>query len=256
MALTFQDSSFKPVCFLNEILELWMWERSFALQARPPPSHTVQDWRAADKRGYDLNHVFTDSYSQLFPEGKVPAPMLCVHAATLTTHSQYSHEIDHNRTMVRWPGACLENEVVNPTFDTIRIWDELTYQTEAGYFVFFFKSLSRLTVSTGRRQALTLFSHKMKFRRLEAYAKLYFPVFPIKQRHFWYDLWLWLQNFTLLSNRSIGSKRSMVNFPRLCSEWWGFSSNVNGWAAFHYNTSDFFSHIFQCFILCVWDYFD
>lgn len=42
----------------------------------PPPSHTVQDWRAADKGGYDLNHVFTDSYSQLFPEEKVHAPVL------------------------------------------------------------------------------------------------------------------------------------------------------------------------------------
>lgn len=181
MALTLQDSSFNPVCFLNEILELWMWERSFSLYARPPPSHTVQDRRAADKRGYGLNHIFTDSYSQLFPEEKVPAPMLCVHAATLTTHSQYSHEIDRNHTMVRWPGTCLENEVVNLAFDTIRIWDKLTYQTEAGYLVFFFfKSLSRLAVSTRWRQALTLFSHKMKFRRSEADAELYFPVFPIK----------------------------------------------------------------------------
>lgn len=34
-----------------------------------------------------------------------------------------------NHTMVRCPGACLENEVVNPVFDTIRIRDELTYQT-------------------------------------------------------------------------------------------------------------------------------
>lgn len=44
--------------------------------APPPPTHTVQDWRAADKQGYDLNHVFTDGYSQLFPEEKVHVPML------------------------------------------------------------------------------------------------------------------------------------------------------------------------------------
>lgn len=152
MALTFQDSSFKPVCFLNEILESYMWERSFALHARPPPSHTVQDWRAADKRGYDLNHVFTESYSQLFPEEKVQTPMLCVRVATLTTHFQYSHEIDPNRSNVRCPGACLENEVVNLAFDTIRIWEELTYQTEAGYFVcvvfFFYLFFYKITFPT------------------------------------------------------------------------------------------------------------
>lgn len=38
--------------------------------------------------------------------------------------------------MVQRPGACLENEVVNPAFDTIRIRDELTYQTKARYFIF------------------------------------------------------------------------------------------------------------------------
>lgn len=38
-------------------------------------------------------------------------------------------------TVVRCSGACLENEVVNPAFDTIRIRDELTYQTKAGYFL-------------------------------------------------------------------------------------------------------------------------
>lgn len=34
------------------------------------------------------------------------------------------------------PGACLENVVVNPAFDTIRIRDELIYQTKAEYFKF------------------------------------------------------------------------------------------------------------------------
>lgn len=52
-----------------------MWKKALALHA-PPSSHTVQDWQTADKKGYDLNHVFTDSYSQLFPEEKVQAPML------------------------------------------------------------------------------------------------------------------------------------------------------------------------------------
>lgn len=37
-------------------------------------------------------------------------------------------------TMLRRPGACLENEVVNPAFDTIRITDELIYQSNAVYF--------------------------------------------------------------------------------------------------------------------------
>lgn len=32
--------------------------------------------------------------------------------------------------MKRCPGACLENEVVNPAFDTMRIRDELIYQTK------------------------------------------------------------------------------------------------------------------------------
>lgn len=40
-----------------------------------------------------------------------------------------------NHIVVRCPGACLENEVVNPAFDTIRIRDELIYQTKAGYFL-------------------------------------------------------------------------------------------------------------------------
>lgn len=46
------------------------WEGSLLLCVAHALSHTVQDWRVADKRGYDLNHVFTDSYSQLFPEEK------------------------------------------------------------------------------------------------------------------------------------------------------------------------------------------
>lgn len=52
-----------------------MGKRTFALHALHA-SHTVQDWWTADKEGYDLNHVFTDSYIQLFPEVKVQALML------------------------------------------------------------------------------------------------------------------------------------------------------------------------------------
>lgn len=51
------------------------------------------------------------------------------------------------RTMLRCSGACLENEVVNPAFDTIRITDELIYQTKAVYFREL-KSLPAVIVST------------------------------------------------------------------------------------------------------------
>lgn len=58
-----------------------------------------------------------------------------------------------NHTVPRHPGACLENEVLNPAFDTIRIRDELINQTKAGHFLSL-KSLSALIVSTTRRHGI------------------------------------------------------------------------------------------------------
>lgn len=50
-------------------------KEDFLLCAPPLPTHTLQDWQAADNRGYDLNHVFTDGYSKLFPGKKVHGHM-------------------------------------------------------------------------------------------------------------------------------------------------------------------------------------
>lgn len=57
-----------------------MGERSLSL------SHTARDWRVADKRGYELNHVFTDSYSQLFPEEKGYMLPMVLYARKINQH--------------------------------------------------------------------------------------------------------------------------------------------------------------------------
>lgn len=79
--------------------KFWMRERTFTLRA-PPPSHTTQDWWAADKGGYDLNHVFTDSYSQLFPEEKDACPHVFVHTAKLTNTGDIHMRLIANHTTV------------------------------------------------------------------------------------------------------------------------------------------------------------
>lgn len=70
-----------------------------------------------------------------FVKKKVHAPHVFVHIAKLTNTGDIRMRLIANHTTVWCPSACLENEVVNPAFDTIRIRDELIYQTNTGYFL-------------------------------------------------------------------------------------------------------------------------
>lgn len=103
----------------------------------------------------------------------------------------------------------------------------------------------------------------MKFRRLEAYAELDFQCFQLgrntSDKNFdsghstWHTRAIEMQEVKgyLISEWWMPHKyRRMVNFPHLCSKWWGFNSNINGWAGFHYKSS-VLSHIFWQFILCL-----
>lgn len=178
---------------------------------------------------------------------------------------------DWLQSALMWcPGACLENEVVNPAFDTIRIKDEFIFQTRAGYFLEL-KSLSAVIVSTILRKALANFFQKIKFRRLEAYAELDSQCFQLsrnisdkKKKKKKKKLWI-----TTSGCKATWAIAKWKVKGYLIYEWWmshkyrengqfssplfkmmRVSSNINGWEAFHYSTSVFL-HIFWYFVLCV-----